>query len=179
VNRKVLVAGLVVSAPLIVLLVMSLGRDPQKFDSPLVGRQAPRFALAPVGGGEAVSLDALRGKAVVVNFWATWCTPCFQEHPVLVAGAQRFADVVFLGVIYQDEENKVERFVRERGESYPSLMDADGKTAIAYGVYGVPETFFISPDGTIASKYVGPLTAGLLETFVQEARAGNVRQSAR
>lgn len=180
-NRKVLIGGAVLALPLLALLVLGLGRDPHKMDSPLVGRAAPPFALKPAGGGEPVSLESLRGKTVVVNFWATWCAPCFQEHRVLVEGARRYGqDVVFLGVIYEDEEPKVVEFLRRQGASYPSLMDDGGKTAIAYGVYGVPETYFIAPDGTIASKYVGPLSPSLLQGFVEKARAGAVvRRSAR
>jgi cytochrome c biogenesis protein CcmG/thiol:disulfide interchange protein DsbE len=173
VNRKVLLGGLLVTLPLVALLFLSLGRDPHKVDSPLLGREAPRFALPVIGGNETVTLDSLRGRTVVMNFWATWCVPCYQEHPVLAAGPGRFGgEVVFLGVVYQDEQATVERFLREQGSAYRSLMDEEGKVAIAYGVYGVPETFFISPAGTIVDKHVGPLTASLLNRYVERARSG-------
>jgi cytochrome c biogenesis protein CcmG/thiol:disulfide interchange protein DsbE len=179
-NRKVLLAGLVISLPLVGLLLISLGRDPQRMDSPLVGRAAPPFALRPAGGGEALALESLRGKAVVLNFWATWCVPCYQEHPVLTAGASRYPDVAFVGIVYEDEEPRVERYLREQGGSYPSLMDDGGKTAIAYGVYGVPETFFIAPDGTIVDKHTGPLSEERLRGLVERARSGAlVRQGSR
>jgi cytochrome c biogenesis protein CcmG/thiol:disulfide interchange protein DsbE len=172
VNRKVLVAGLAVTLPLVALLLMSLGRDPHKMESPLVGRKAPPFSLRPIGGGEPVTLESLRGKTVVVNFWASWCLPCVDEHPVLVAAPRRYgSEVVFLGVVYEDEEPNVQRFLREHGASYTSLMDDGGKVSIAYGVYGVPETYFIAPDGTVVNKYTGPLRPELLDGFVQEARA--------
>jgi cytochrome c biogenesis protein CcmG/thiol:disulfide interchange protein DsbE len=173
VNHKVLVGGLLVTLPLVVLLLLSLGRDPRQVDSPLIGRQAPPFSLPVTNGGETVSLDSLRGRTVVINFWATWCVPCFQEHPVLTAGPRRFGgDVGFLGVVYQDEAPDVQRFLREQGSSYPSLMDETGKVAIAYGVYGVPETFFISPAGTIVDKHVGPLSSEQLAYYVERARSG-------
>jgi cytochrome c biogenesis protein CcmG/thiol:disulfide interchange protein DsbE len=169
-NKKVLVVGGAVTLPLIALLLLGLRRDPHKIDSPMIGRKAPGFKLVPVGGGTPVSLEALRGKVVVMNFWATWCVPCYQEHPVLVEGARRLgAEATFLGIIYDDEEAKVSSFLAKQGSSYPSLLDDEGKTAIAYGVYGVPETFFVSPDGTIANKYVGPLTPTLLRSFVRQA----------
>lgn len=173
-NKKVLLAGALVALPLLGLLLLSLGRDPHKIDSPLIGQRAPGFALKPVGGGEPITLEGLRGKPVVLNFWATWCVPCFDEHPVLNQGARALADVAFLGVIYEDEEAKVRRFLEKQGSAYPSLIDDGGKAAIAYGVYGVPETYFISPEGTIVSKYVGPLTPKLLQSFVAQARAGRV-----
>jgi cytochrome c biogenesis protein CcmG/thiol:disulfide interchange protein DsbE len=172
VNRKVLAGGLLVSLPLVFLLLRSLGRDPHRVESPLVGRAAPPFSLRPLDAGAPVRLDALRGRTVVLNFWATWCVPCLQEHPVLNAGPGRFGDeVAFLGVVYEDEEDKVRRFLSEHGGSYPSFMDDGAKTAIAYGVYGVPETYFVSPQGTVASKHVGPLSMGQLVERVEHARA--------
>jgi cytochrome c biogenesis protein CcmG/thiol:disulfide interchange protein DsbE len=173
VNRKVLLVGGALTLPLLGLLLLGLGRDPKQIDSPLVGRQAPPFRLVPVGGGEPVTLDSLRGKVVVLNFWATWCVPCYQEHPVLLeAGRGGFRDVAFLGIVYDDEETKVKSFLQKQGSSYPSLMDDGGKTAIAFGVYGVPESFFVSPEGKVTDKYVGPLTPRLLQAFVEKARGG-------
>jgi len=170
VNRKVLVAGLLVVAPLLFVLFANLGRDPHMVDSPLIGKTAPPFALEPVGGGAPVALAALSGKPVVVNFWATWCVPCFAEHPVLAQAARAMGgDVQFLGVIYEDEEDRVAAFLKRQPSPYPSLMDDGGKTAIAYGVYGVPETYFIDARGTIAAKHVGPLDARLLSRYVRMA----------
>ena len=108
----------------------------------------------------------------MINFWATWCVPCFQEHGALVASARFLPDVQFLGIVYEDEEGKTDEFLRERGTSYPSLMDKDGRTAIAYGVFGVPETFFIDPEGRIVEKFVGPLDRGTILSLVAQARGG-------
>ena len=169
-NRKVLLAGLVVVLPLLAVLVMNLGRDPHTIRSPLVGQPAPPFELRPVGGGAAMSLASLRGKPVVVNFWATWCMPCLEEHAALAAGARRHgAAVQFLGVVYEDEETRVASFLKQRGAAYPSLMDDGGRTAIAYGVAGVPETYFIDASGTVVSKYDGPLSPDVLSSLLRKA----------
>ena len=170
-NRRVLVAGLVVTLPLLGVLVANLGRDPHRVDSPLIGRPAPAFSLTPVAGGAAVSLEALRGRPVVLNFWATWCVPCLEEHAVLARAARDAgADVQFLGIVYEDEEAEVLAFLRNQGSAYPSLLDSEGKVAIAYGVYGVPETFFIDAAGTIVEKYVGALDAEVLASSLRRAR---------
>lgn len=159
-NRKVLVIGIFVAGILVAVLATNLDRDPHQIRSPLVGRVAPAFELRRAGGTDSVSLDQFRGRPLVVNFWATWCVPCYAEHPVLTAGARAHAGrAQFLGVVYDDREPKILEFLAQYGSSYPNLIDRDGKTAIAYGVHGVPETFFIAGDGRIVAKYEGPLTA--------------------
>ena len=171
VNRRVLILGFAVVLPLLGILVLNIGRDPHALASPMIGRTAPVFTLPSVDGGAPVSLAALRGKPVVINFWATWCVPCYEEHATLVDAARREGDGVhFLGVIYEDEGDRVRDFLGRQGKAYPSLMDDDGKAAMSYGVYGVPETFFVAPDGTIASKYTGPLSPSLLVEHLARAR---------
>jgi cytochrome c biogenesis protein CcmG/thiol:disulfide interchange protein DsbE len=172
VNRKVLAGGLAVAVPLLAVLVLNLGRDPHSVRSPLIGRPAPGFSLAPVGGGPPVTLESLRGRPVVVNFWATWCVPCFEEHAALTSAARALGDVQFLGIVYEDEEPRTQAFLKERGSSYPSLLDPDGRTAIAYGVFGVPETFFIDPRGRLIDKHVGPLDGQTIAAFVARAAGG-------
>jgi cytochrome c biogenesis protein CcmG, thiol:disulfide interchange protein DsbE len=169
VNRNVLIIGLAIVAAIVFVLFAGLGKDPQHIDSPLVGRPAPPFALKAVGTGEMLDIESLRGKPVILNFWATWCGPCYEEHPTLVANARNLTDVQFVGVVFNDEEDKIMRFLAERGTAYPTLLDANGKTAIAYGVGGVPETFFINPAGTIVAKYVGPLSTEDLRANLAKA----------
>jgi cytochrome c biogenesis protein CcmG, thiol:disulfide interchange protein DsbE len=172
VNAKVLLAGLVVVVPLLGILVANLGRDPHTVTSPLIGRPAPPFSLVPLGGGPPVTLESLRGRPVVLNFWASWCVPCVQEHAALGNAARMMAgDVSFYGVVYEDEEARARDFLAVRGGAYPSLLDPESKTAIAYGVFGVPETYFISPGGTIADKFVGPLTPDAIAELVAKARS--------
>ena len=173
INRRVLVIGLGVVIPLLAILVLNIGRDPKALASPMIGKTAPVFTLTPVDGGTPVSLARLRGKPVVINFWATWCVPCYEEHGVLVDAARREGDGAhFLGVIYEDDADRVTDFLGRQGKAYPSLLDDDGKAAMSYGVYGVPETFFVDADGKIASKYTGPLTPSVLAEHLAKARGG-------
>lgn len=166
-NRKVLLIGLVVILPLIGILFLALGNDPTRIRSPLIGKPAPEFTLRDITTGEVVSLESVRGKPIVVNFWATWCVPCYAEHPHLVAAARQYGDqAMFVGVIYDDEEEAVNRFLRQYGHSYPVLRDPDGRAAIAYGIFGVPETFFIDASGTIVAKHVGPLDQSALQQYL-------------
>ena len=171
-NPWVLGAGLAVVLPLLAVLVLNLGRDPRSVRSPLIGRAAPAFSLAPVGGGAPISLESLRGRPAIINFWATWCVPCFEEHAALTAAARTFREVHFLGIVYEDEEATTQAFLAQRGSSYSSLLDPEGRTAIAYGVFGVPETFFIDGAGRIVEKYVGPLDRGTIAALIARAKGG-------
>lgn len=168
-NRNVLIIGLVIVAAIVFILFAGLGKDPQHIDSPLVGRDAPPFTLKAVGTGEMIDIEKLRGKPVILNFWATWCGPCYEEHPTLVANARVLPNVQFVGVVFNDDEDKIMRFLAERGSAYPTLLDANGKTAIAYGIGGVPETFFINPAGKIVAKFEGPLSTEALQANLEKA----------
>jgi cytochrome c biogenesis protein CcmG, thiol:disulfide interchange protein DsbE len=173
VNKKVLLIGLAIIVPIIVVLFMNLGRDPRKVDSPLVGRPMIDFTLREVGTTQTVDLSSYRGKPIVVNFWATWCVPCHVEHQVLARVAKMMgSQVQFVGVVFDDEEEKILQFLRQNGHAYPALEDEGGKVAIAYGVYGVPETFFIDRAGTIVAKHEGPLDEGTLTSYVASVIGG-------
>jgi cytochrome c biogenesis protein CcmG, thiol:disulfide interchange protein DsbE len=169
-NRTVLIVGLVIAAVVIGILFLGLGNKPGEIESQLIGRVAPSFALRQVGTGTSINLDQFRGKPVVLNFWATWCGPCWEEHPVLVANAKMLQpQVQFVGVVFQDTEDKIQQFLNNRGTAYPTLIDEAGKTAIAYGVGGVPETFFLDATGKIVAKFSGPLTTEVLQEKLQKA----------
>lgn len=169
-NRRVLIAGAVVVAPLLILLAAGLGKDPRAVRTPMVGRVAPPFQLESIDGERSTALAALRGRPVVVNFWATWCVPCYAEHGVLMEGAANAPDVQFVGILYQDEAAKARRFLEQNGSAYQNVLDPGGATAIAYGVYGVPETFFIDSEGRIVAKHEGPLDAPSLASKIALAR---------
>ncbi|HEY0160311.1 MAG TPA: redoxin domain-containing protein [Thermoanaerobaculia bacterium] len=168
-NRTVLLVGVIIAAALLGVLFMGLGKDPAAIRSPLVGKPAPSFALREVGTGQTIDLAQYRGKPVVLNFWATWCGPCWEEHPVLVANARALQpNVQFLGVVFQDSEDKILSFLNQRGSAYPTVVDERGKTAIAYGIGGVPETYFLDANGTIVAKHNGPMSGDMLQSYLQQ-----------
>jgi cytochrome c biogenesis protein CcmG/thiol:disulfide interchange protein DsbE len=165
-NRFVLSTGAVITAALIALLMSGLGRDPKHIESPLIGKAAPHFVLKNVATGASIDLAAFRGKPVVLNFWATWCRPCWEEHPILNESARMHPEVQFLGVVFQDEQAKIEDFLRTRGAAYPTAIDAGGRTAIAYGIGGVPETFILDANGTIVAKHDGAVSEEQLQSYL-------------
>ena len=148
--------------------------DPSKLPSALIGKPVPNIALAgldglsdagrPVGG--FASADLAAGQVSVVNFWASWCVPCVQEHPLLVALKER-TSVRLYGVNYKDQAAAARRFLGRYGNPFSAVgVDGDGRAAIEWGVYGMPETFVVDGEGRIAYKHVGPISAETLETKV-------------
>ncbi|HVS65388.1 MAG TPA: TlpA disulfide reductase family protein [Thermoanaerobaculia bacterium] len=161
-NKKVLLIGVLLIVPLVGLLAVSFRFDPKIVESPLIGKPAPDFTLQDLDGN-VVRLSELRGTPVVINFWSTWCPPCIQEHPLLESAAAHYRGRVhFLGVIYQDDPGVIARFIDELGAWGPALIDPENRVAIAYGVFGPPETFFIDEEGVIVDKVIGGLHAQIL-----------------
>ncbi len=155
------------AVPFLALLAFGLTRDPRVLPSPLPGRPAPDFALETLEG-DSVRLSDFRGRAVILNFWASWCPPCVQEHPVLDRASRTWGPerAVVLGVLYQDAAANGRRFIQRWGGDWPTAVDPGSQTAIDYGVYGPPETFFIGPDGRVARKRIGPVSWELVKGTV-------------
>ena len=172
-RRLVLIAGIVI--PLIWLLAYGFTRDARYIPSPLIGTQAPPLALT-FFDGETIRLEDLLGKAVFLNFWASWCLPCRAEARVLEEAWKRYKDrnVVFLGVNIQDREEDARAFMQEFGITYLNGRDATGKIAIDYGVWGIPETFFIDRQGKITYKHAGALGMVTVTAKLEEALQGIV-----
>jgi cytochrome c biogenesis protein CcmG/thiol:disulfide interchange protein DsbE len=158
---------------LLVLLAYGFTRDPREIKSPLIGRRAPPFALTLFDSGR-FDLEAHRNKVVVVSFWASWCVPCREEAPLLEAAwrAHRDQGVLFVGVNIQDQEAAARQFINEFGLSFPNGPDPGSRIAVDYGVYGIPELFFVDRSGRIAYKHIGLIGEPLLRAKLEEARRG-------
>ncbi len=166
------VLGMAIVVALIGLFGYGLTKDASLIPSPLVGSPAPEFRLARLDALDSVALSELRGRAVVVNFWASWCLACRQEHASLVRAWRRYRDrgVVMVGVIFQDSKANARAYLAENGGGWTQLVDPKSRMAINYGVYGVPETFFIDADGIVRHKHIGPVSDSLLDTEIEALR---------
>jgi cytochrome c biogenesis protein CcmG/thiol:disulfide interchange protein DsbE len=146
--------------PVLGLLAYGFRVNPRDIPTPLLDRPAAAFVLTSFAG-EPMSLEAHRGRVVVVNFWASWCHPaCYEEAPVLERNWRAYRDrgVVVLGVDIQDRAEAAKKFIADFSLTFPNALDVGGKVSVDYGVYGVPETFFIDRRGRIRAKHVGAVT---------------------
>ena len=142
------------------------GRDISAVPSALIGQPAPVTDLPPLEGGALPGLDskAFAGRVTLVNVFASWCAPCREEHPVLL-GLSQDKRYVLAALNYKDQPQNARRFLGDLGNPFQAIVsDPAGRTAIDWGVYGVPETFVVGKDGRIAFKHVGPLTPEAVRT---------------
>ena len=174
-RRWLTVIPFVVFAGLAALFFLRLGSgDPSKIPSALLGRPAPTTTLPALEGltdkGKPIpglTADILKGKVSVVNVWASWCVPCHDEAPLLLALSddKRFQ---ILGINYKDATENARRFLGRYGNPFSAVgVDANGRASIEWGVYGVPETFVVGRDGGIAYKLIGPITPQNYETVLK------------
>jgi cytochrome c biogenesis protein CcmG/thiol:disulfide interchange protein DsbE len=175
------VLPLVVFAGLAAIFLIQLrsGQDSSFVPSVLIGREAPETNLPPLAGSDLPGLASadFKGHVTLVNVWASWCAPCREEQPLLMKlkGDPRFR---LTGLNYKDKPANALRFLGEMGNPFAAIgVDANGRTAIDWGVYGVPETYLVGKDGRILYKHVGPFTeqsiAGELMPAIEKAAAGS------
>lgn len=158
--------------------------DPSRLPSTLVGKPVPETVFPPLEGLESggkpeagfSSADLAKGKVSVVNYWASWCQPCVEEHPFLEQLKEQ-AGVDLYGVNYKDQTDAARRYIGRYGNPYSAVgTDVSGRAAIDWGVYGTPETFIVNGKGEVVYKHVGPISAESLKTkllpIIEKAKAG-------
>jgi cytochrome c biogenesis protein CcmG/thiol:disulfide interchange protein DsbE len=174
--RTALVASVVIAVLVALLVVVLATRDSsneRSSKSELIGNIAPTVAGTTIAGEEVSAAD-LRGRWVVVNFFGSWCTPCIEEHPELLAfdAAHRAeGDAVLVGVTFDDKADDARAFFEERGGTWPVIDDPENSIAVAFGVAQVPETFVIAPDGTVVQQYPGKVTRAALDELIASYEA--------
>jgi cytochrome c biogenesis protein CcmG/thiol:disulfide interchange protein DsbE len=174
--------GFFAALALVFLARLESGGDPGTVPSVLIGKPAPEFTLPPLDGLNVPGLARadLQGRMTLVNVFASWCVPCRDEHPVLTALAKD-PRVRIVAIDYKDDPNNARRFLTELGNPYAAIgVDSSGRAAIDWGVYGVPETFVVGPDGVIRDKIIGPVTAaavtGTILPAVEKALAAALQR---
>ena len=159
--------------PVLVLLAYGFRTDPRDIRSPLVGKPASSFKLTAFDG-KPVALEALRGQVVILNFWASWCYPaCYEEAPSLERAWKTYKDrgLMVVGVNYQDKDEPAKRFLIQFGHTFPNAPDPGSRVSVDYGVYGVPETYFIDKKGRVRFKQVGPVSDETLKRQIERLLA--------
>lgn len=184
-RRNLLLAlPLIVVAGLAAVFLVMLARGKTFLPSALIGKPVPAFALPALPGKPGLSdADLKAGKITLVNFFASWCPDCHVEHPYLVELSKDAGlaaqGVRLVGVAQKDQPENTRRFLGQGGDPYAAIgMDAAGRVSIDFGVYGIPETFLVGPDGVILAKHVGAMTPRAFEEKMAPAIA-RVRAAAR
>ncbi len=159
-----MLAPLVVFAGVAAVLAIGLTLNPREVPSPLIGKPVPSFELPPVRGHTLGLASAdLKGEVSIVNVFASWCVACKEEHPILMQ-MERERLVPVHGLDYKDRPEDAQKWLDDMGDPYIRTgADIDGRVAIDWGVYGVPETFVVDREGRIAFKLIGPVTPKLLD----------------
>jgi cytochrome c biogenesis protein CcmG/thiol:disulfide interchange protein DsbE len=154
------------------LLAYGFSKNPKLVKSPLVGGRAPAFAVTEMNTGEALSSAKLKGTPYLLNFWASWCAACRDEAPYLKAAYERYekgrGGFRVIGIAIQDELEKARAFARRFGKEYFLAMDSErGDISLNFGLYGVPETFFVDAQGVISHKHIGALDWEMVQREVE------------
>lgn len=169
-HRSAVIAGIVgvVVLALVVVFAITPAGGPKKVRSPIIGLVAPQLSGVDLKG-DKVDLDSFRGEWVLVNFFATWCPPCKQEHPELLRlSKDDGGPLQIVSVGFQDSTDNVRGFFADNGGSWPVLTGDTGGTGVRYGVVKLPESFLISPFGRVVAKFEGGITASQVRSYIQQ-----------
>jgi cytochrome c biogenesis protein CcmG/thiol:disulfide interchange protein DsbE len=175
--RRALWIAVAIGAVMAAFVVVLATRPPatnRAVKSPLLGKPAPAIDAPTVDGGH-VNIADFRGRWVLVNYFATWCVPCRQEHPDLIRfheHHQAIGDAQVIGVVFADSFDAVREFRRDNGGTWPMAEDPDGRIAIDWGVTGVPESFLVDPTGIVRAKVLGGVSEARLDQLLVEAAGG-------
>jgi cytochrome c biogenesis protein CcmG, thiol:disulfide interchange protein DsbE len=163
-------------AALLAFFYVGLGRDKETLPSPLIGKPAPTFELAQLDGQGNFSTKDMAGRAYLLNVWGSWCVGCRQEHAALMEISGR-KEIPIVGLDWNDTNEAAIQWLQTLGNPYVvTAVDNEGRVAIDWGVYGAPETFLISAQGTVVHKYVGPLDIEIWESqFVPRLKEAGAR----
>jgi cytochrome c biogenesis protein CcmG/thiol:disulfide interchange protein DsbE len=155
---------LAIFAIVVAFLYVGLSRDPREVPSPLIGQPAPQFSLVQLHEpAKTLGSADMKGRVWLLNVWASWCVSCRVEHPLLLE-LNKAGIVPIVGLNYKDKTPEGKAWLTEHGDPYTvSVVDADGRVGIDWGVYGVPETFVVDKQGVVRYKQIGPVTAEALE----------------
>ena len=168
---------LIIISPLIILFVICLfiliylvsEKNPNKPPSALLNKDTPFFkSVSLYDDNSFISNESIKNKKVLINFFASWCTPCKVEHPLIFELANEHPNLYILGFNHKDKKEDAKKYLKDDGDPYNFVgIDSDGRIALEFGVFGLPETFLINEDGKIIYKYMGPLTEKIIKDEIE------------
>jgi cytochrome c biogenesis protein CcmG/thiol:disulfide interchange protein DsbE len=170
-----LTVGFVLVMTMAVTVGQAITDEPNQVDSPLLGKPAPAFELSRIDTDGTVASSRFVGRVTILNFWATWCVPCRKENRALDDFYRRWEGrgVELIGILYSDDPGAARDFRAELGGTWPLVDDPDGRTAVAYGITGVPETFIIDGNGIIVATLIGAVAPTTLDDILVELAQGD------
>ena len=170
-NRLILISPLIILFVicLFVLIYLVSGKNPNKPPSALLNKDTPLFKSVSLYDDKTfINNESIKNKKVLINFFASWCTPCKVEHPLIFELANKNPDLYILGFNHKDKKEDAKKYLKDDGDPYNFVgIDLDGLIALEFGVFGLPETFLINEDGKIIYKYMGPLTEKIIKDEIE------------